>query len=282
MHRVLTSLTACVALAFSGFHADAAPIADRRVANFAVPPEATPSTIDRLLSDARITESSGLARSTRRAGWLVTHNDSGDRARLFVVGPRGRTRAQVTVGNAAHLDWEDLAAGPRHTLWIGDTGDNAAARSSVTVYRVVEPPGLGRQRARATAFRFVYPDGPHDAETLMIKPRTSRVHIVTKVWPGNGAVYAAPRELRAGGMHRLTRVRAAPAGVTAGDFTPNGFGYALRDYSRAFVYRRGSHVRTIGMPDAPQAESLTWTARGRGLLSGTEGTNSAVYRIPLN
>jgi hypothetical protein len=235
--------------------------------------------IDRRLSDGRIAESSGLVRSTRRAGWLVTHNDSGDRARVFVVGPQGRTRATVTIDNARHLDWEDLAAGRRHTLWIGDIGDNAAARSSVTVYRLVEPQAFGRQRARATRFHFTYPDGPHDAETLMISPRTSRIHIVTKVWPGRGAVYVAPRRLRAGGVHRLTRVRAAPGGVTAGDFSPSGTRYALRDYSRAYVYRRGARVRTIEMPHAPQAESMTWTARGGGLLSGTEGPDSAVYRV---
>jgi hypothetical protein len=150
------------------------------------------------------------------------------------------------------------------------------------VYRVVEPQGLGRQRARATRFHFIYPDGPHDAETLMVNPRTSRVNIVTKVWPGRGAVYVAPRELRAGGVHRLTRVRAAPGGVTAGDFSPSGSRFALRDYSRAYVYRRGARVRTIEMPDAPQAESMTWTARGGRLLSGTEGTDSAVYRVAID
>src|SRR3712207_5658169 len=67
--------------------------------------------LNRTLDDSRIVESSGLARSTYRRGTLFTHNDSGDRARVFAVSPSGRTQAVLTLGGVKPKDDEDIAAG---------------------------------------------------------------------------------------------------------------------------------------------------------------------------
>ncbi len=59
--------------------------------------------------------------------------------RVFALDRRGRFQREVTVAGAEAVDWEDIAARGR-TLYVGDIGDNLAARPDVTVYRFAEPP----------------------------------------------------------------------------------------------------------------------------------------------
>src|SRR4051794_17862577 len=159
--------------------------------------------------DQRIAESSGLAAATREPGVWFTHNDSGDAARFFAVGADGRTLATYRVAGATAVDWEDMAAAPAAdgtpTLWLADIGDNDAARPSITVYAVPEPRvRRGEDRTLpTTAYRLRYPDGPHDAETLLVDPVRHRAYVVTKTLAGRSAAYAAPARLSATGTGAL-------------------------------------------------------------------------------
>ena len=164
-----------------------------------------PADVDRdvvfRFADPEIVESSGLAAA---AGLVTTVNDSGDCARVFTVDAPGRT-VGVTTWDDEPTDVEALAPAGRGEVWVGDIGDNAAARDDVTVTRV--PVGRGDRSVAGEAFDLVYPDGPHDAEALLAHPRTGRLFVVTKGVLG-GTVYAAPSALRAD--------RAEPAGTGGG------------------------------------------------------------------
>src|SRR5436309_124045 len=90
------------------------------------------------VADGAATELSGLVLSRTQPGVLWTHNDSGDRARVFAVTPAGRVLADLDVPAAHNVDWEDIALGPGATpagpsgrgaaLYLADIGDNAAQR----------------------------------------------------------------------------------------------------------------------------------------------------------
>lgn len=65
-----------------------------------------------IVPDIQINEASGLAASRLHPGVLYTHNDSGDRARIFALDSEdGRMLAQYQVLPADHHDWEDMAVG---------------------------------------------------------------------------------------------------------------------------------------------------------------------------
>jgi hypothetical protein len=117
-------------------------------------------------------------------------------------------RVQVT--GASVDDWEAVAVGPcpeGSCLYIADIGDNNAARKRVTIYRAPEP-AAAEQSIRVTeAFHATYPDGAHDAETLLVTPE-GQVVIVTKGNTGATAMYRFPKELQPGATHRLERVGA--------------------------------------------------------------------------
>ena len=242
-------------------------------------------TRDRTLTDARITESSNLVASALHPGLVWTTNDSGDSARVFGVDKSGRTVALLHLRGARARDWEALAPGKdvdgKPLLWVGDLGDNRSTWPSVRVYRIVEPSQLGERDVSWVAYDLRFPDGPRDAETLLVDPTDQRLYVVSKRVDG-AAVYEAPAELRTDRVNVLTRVASAPSVVTDGSFSPDGKVVALRDYVWAWTASsvRGPW-RRVSIPLEPQGESLTWTRDGRAVLIGSEGVRSVVWRVPM-
>ena len=192
---------------------------------------------------ATVHESSGVAAGS---GVLWTHNDSGDPV-LVAVGIDGAPRGIVRVTGAAVQDWEDVAEGPcpgGRCLYVADIGDNQAARPRITVYRVPVPaPGDAATRP-AEAFHATYPDGPQDAEALFVTG-DGGVFVVSKGETGPVALYRFPREMRAGAVSRLERVRElAPAQgkrsdrITGAAASAQGW-VALRTLRSVAFYRAG-------------------------------------------
>ncbi|MGI8595598.1 MAG: PE family protein, partial [Solirubrobacteraceae bacterium] len=135
-------------------------------------------------------ELSGLVSSRVQPGVLWTHNDSGDGPRLLALGRNGRSRGTFEVSDAQALDWEDIAVRGQD-LYVGDIGDNAGQRPEIVVYRVAEPPidQGGGPTTPATPLRLRYPDGPHDAEALLVDPSRGDLVVVTKELDGVAGVY---------------------------------------------------------------------------------------------
>ncbi|MBK6871621.1 MAG: hypothetical protein IPJ14_01815 [Kineosporiaceae bacterium] len=247
------------------------------LATGAAPAQAATYRLDRTISDTRITESSGLARSTWSSSVLWTHNDSGDLNRIFAIAADGTTKATYTLAGANANDWEDIASGPAHSLWVADTGDNDRVRSAVAIYKVTEPQTLATGTLAATKYVLTYPDGAHDAEGLMVHPVTGRVYLVSKQATG-AAIYVAPATLSANTANLLTRVADAPAYVTAAAFAPNGVGFVLVDYWKAHIYAGlGAAPSSFAKPSLFQGESVEVSGDGQTIYLGSEGGNSPVY-----
>lgn len=243
------------------------------------------------------TELSGLAVSRTQRRVLWAHNDSGDSPRLLAFAPSGGPLAEHAVAGAEHVDWEDMAigpvAGPGDALFIGDIGDNAAVRPSVTVYRVREPRPAGGPLGPAERLTLRYPDGAHDAEALLVDPATGAIVIVTKDFTGVGRIYVARRfvsgaslTLRAAGRVSLGAIQA----VTAGDVSASGRTIVLRTYDRGYVWtrRRGrSLASTLRRRPCPagaslipegQGETIALTPGGRAFYTVPEGGRPALRR----
>jgi hypothetical protein len=226
--------------------------------------------------DLQIIESSGLV---ARDGLFVTVNDSGDRGRTFVVDPTtGRTVGGVTWSEQPD-DVEAIAPAPDGSLVVGDIGDNAESRDSITVLEVP----FGREAADVDprTFTFTYPDGPRDAETLLAHPVTGRVFVVSKNLLG-GTMYAAPAELSETGANELEPVGDVLGFATDGAFFPDGRHFVLRDYGSAVVYSYPG-LEVIGdlrLPDQQQGEGIAVDEDGAVFVC-TEGQRSPVHRVAL-
>ncbi len=147
------------------------------------------SKVTGVITDKALEEASGLAASVKNPGYLWTHNDSGDEARIFLIDTTGARKATVLLANATNRDWEDIAIGPgpegKTYLYIGDIGDNEAKHQYKYIYRVEEP-WLDLTRQRDTTLYhgeqiiFEYPDGLRDAEALMVDPVTNDLFVISK------------------------------------------------------------------------------------------------------
>jgi hypothetical protein len=242
-----------------------------------------PPQVVMTLQDPTLLESSGLAVSATHPGVLWTHNDGGSVAQVLAVDRHGSTVATVTLAGIDPYDPEALAPGTdgqgRPALFLGDLGDNRRSRPDVSVFRFREPTRLADATVPARWYRFTYPDGPHDAEALLVDP-DGRILVATKAISG-AALYQAPLKpvTQAQGTNVLTRLADVPALVTDGAYLPDGR-FVLRTYTSVYVYDRPGHeVASAPLPSQPQGESVA--ADGDRLLVGSEGARSTVLAVPV-
>lgn len=226
-------------------------------------------------SDPDIIESSGLVVTDDA---VVTVNDSGDSARFFVVDPEtGETVGTVSYDGEGR-DVEALAPAGEGQVWVGDIGDNFAARETVEVHRA--PIVRGDSTVSSHTYRLAYPDGPRDAEALLAHPRTGRLFIASKAVFGGG-FYAAPTELDASGVNTLELIgEDVPGLVTDGAFFPDGNHLILRNYTTAFVLAFPSlkEVGSFSLPSQQQGEGIAVSPAGVVFLS-SEGVESELLRV---
>lgn len=232
-------------------------------------------------TNPQISETSGLSRSTYKRKVLFLHNDSGDSARFFAVSRSCKTRAVITVRGVKAIDWEDMSSGPGNTLWFGDIGDNGESRSSISVTRVKEPKKLRNRSVKGTTFTLAYPDGAHNAEAMMVRPKTGRLFIVTKNRVA-GAIYRAPKVLDPSGVNVMTKIAdGLPRGLSGADFAPTGGRFVIRGYPVIYIYDTMRAEPTIvKVPEAHTfGEAVTWARNGRTIILGAEGVGTALWKI---
>ncbi|WKN58816.1 hypothetical protein HJ581_0036455 [Rhodococcus opacus] len=243
---------------------------------------------------------------------------------LYAVGDSGSDRAVAVMdGNCAVQRWlplpvdpydvEDMASGPDGRLWLADTGDNGRRRDTVALIAMDRDTGAGELH------RLTYPDGPHDAETVLVQNDGTPL-IVTKEVFGAGNVYRPAEGAGVGGLASpgptpLEKVgtldvaetngaddattgsgTTAPAlhstMFTGGAVSADGTVAAVRSYSDVFLFSApdgdlaaafaaGPVVRAH-VPQQPQGESIAFTENGDLLIASEarEGPVPPIQALP--
>ena len=248
-----------------------------------------------------LTEASGLAESAVNPGVYWTHNDSGDRARLFAIdAASGNLRATLELPGVTATDWEDLAIAPdsdgNDAFYIADIGDNTAVRGSVTIYRVAEPtlPRAGGAPVTINAGgvnsqRLTYPGGPRDAESLAVGS-DGALTIISKREAQVGVYQLADPQF-VGGRSQLTSVGRMPlTWVVGASASPDGSfvliktasavrGYAIgSDESVADALVRGGAGVNLPYNSEPQGEAVAASLGGRGHATLSEGISQLLQQ----
>ena len=245
------------------------------------------------ITDQRLPELSGLASA---GDAMLAMNDGGDSAEVYLL---DGSCAVGDVRSAAidPYDPEDLALGADGTVWIADIGDNVQGRETVALIAL-------RPDGSSGLTRLTYPDGPHDAEALLLAP-DGTPYIVTKEVLGASSVYRPDAPLADGATVPMSRVlelgftltgtpggpvgRAGQLLVTGGAVSADGQRIALRTYTDAYVWPlTGSDVAgalsaapvRIPLPEAPQGEAISFAGNNTDLLVAGEGVPGPVTLIP--
>jgi hypothetical protein len=242
-----------------------------------------------LVRVAELPEGSGLAASRRTPGRFWSHNDSGEPV-LVALDSSGRVIGRLTISGAAVEDWEAVAVGPCPSgscIHVADIGDNDAERDRITVYRISEPSDATGTVKVSDIFHATYPDGAHDAESLLVAP-DGRLHIVTKGDTGPVSLYRFPVDLPSGTTLRLERVggprdsaqAAENERVTDGAISPDGQWTVLRTTRTLTFYRTADVLagnwKEVGQVDVtsvgePQGEGVTFASNDAVLLLSEGG-----------
>jgi hypothetical protein len=264
--------------------------------------------------DTRIDESSGLVCSLRHPGIFWTHNDSLSAPRLYAVDSQGQTRAEIRLRDAANVDWEDMACLRRPdgsaVLLVADIGDNLHLRSAIDLYELAEPdlpPEPGREIlvSPLRRWRARYPDGRHNAETLLVHPQTQRMMILTKDPSGHSRLYAFPASAKPGevavlelltelNLPALPRLGKAPhhaQQTTGGAISADGRWLAVATYSYILEWALptdGDVARALTQPPVywqppvtPQLEAIAYAQDGNSLWFSSERLPAGLWRMDL-
>jgi hypothetical protein len=278
-------------------------------------PEHGPTVVGDFGVDA-VPEASGLGASRRIPGVLYILDDGPGTSEIWVVRPGSAPLGAMQIAGLRGRDTESLtvaACGSDSEQWcvyVGDIGDNPRVRETVQVWRLPEPDlsaGIPEQPFAADAITLRYPDGPHDAEALLVDG-AGVPHLVTKDAgvgadgrPGLGAarLYAAPG-FADGVMSDLGAVPLpAPAEplaaafvgvvVTGGDALPGRV--LLRTYDHIVELTAPSAdapladmaawpARELPSPREPQGEAVAYAADGCGLYTVGEQVGT-IWFVPL-
>jgi hypothetical protein len=252
---------------------------------------------------------SGLAVSRAQPDIIFVHNDR-DRPVVYALDLQGRALAQMNLTGAGSTDsdFEDIAVGPcgaANCVFLGDIGDNNARRTQYAVYRFLLPtvpttPGNTPMTPAYDRFAFVYEDGSHNAEGLMVS-QDGTIYVVTKVAPGTGgrvpatgpsSVYRLPPSMTTTSMVTATKVAtlSVPTGTdlaaSAAAAHPCGLGFILRTYDKIYEFTvppgkgfEASFTTTpqvVAMPDETQSEGIDYRADGLGFITSGEGTGAPI------
>ena len=274
------------------------------------------------LARQELRESSGVASSRTQPGLLFTINDSGHDPILYATDSTGADRGAWRVTDATNDDWEAIAVGPctdsgwpnaarddvQQCVYIGETGDNAARKSTRTIYRVPEPTAepaglLGATRA-AARLEYNYPDGPQDVEAMYVGS-SGDVLLISKR-PAQDAmgrlrparVYRLPAAAWTGPIPATAELAdslpiapgSAPwRAITDASLAPNSRHIAVRTYTQIFVFAADSATGRIITTTPPGVcnvaalgvvgEGVAWSGASGRLVLTSEGKGAPVHVV---
>lgn len=241
-------------------------------------------------------EISGLVRASNQGkGFFWGEQDSGNQSAIYLFDSLGRLRGVKFVPGVFNRDWEDIEGGPgpqtgQYYLYLGDIGDNRHILPFITVYRFPAPqtdPGQWKDSliSQFDAINLIYPDGFHDAEALLVDPRTKDIYILTK--DQNAGLYVARYPQNTGAATRLIKLGTLPIStVTAADISPDANGILVKNYNSVFYWARKKDQTLLdcfrqtplrlAYHKEPQGEAIAWEPDGKGFYTLSEKVGNAV------
>jgi hypothetical protein len=244
------------------------------------------------LARTDLLEISGVAASRINPGILYIHNDSGNPNQVYLTDGNGDNEGTLTLTPVGNRDWEDIAIGPgpvpgKNYVYVGDIGDNNSQYSSVFVYRFPEPDLTGKTLPvtmnidSLDIIELKYPDGPRNAESLMVDPLTKDIYIASKE-SNISKIYVARYPQSAKSATVMTHVvQLYMNKATAGDISPDGTEILLRSNQVIWYWKLPARTSiSAGLLTAPQiapyannepqGEGICFAADGSGYYTDTE------------
>lgn len=223
-------------------------------------------------------EISGITDSKTIPLHLWGEEDSGNPPQLDLISYDGTVTKKVYIKGAANHGWEDMTRAGNE-LYVADIGDNFKVMSEHAIYIFTEP-GADVDTVRSfTKIRFRYPDGPHDADALLVEPTTNAIFIITKSATATTPIF----KIEAPYSDTALMV-AVPAGevpynnITSAAMSPDAKELILKTYTTLYHYTIDKNIETTLQQQPtklpyliePQGEAIAFAADNSGFFTISE------------
>lgn len=263
------------------------------------------ATTDPVIIDIpELTESSGLAFSTRSDDVLFSHNDSGDSTRLFAFNSKGKFLYELHLEKAKSKDWEDMCSFEyegKNWLAVGDIGDNDFQHDFVSIYVFKEPKEKEGDRKRKAEVEYElkveYPKGAVNCEALAYDPIRHSFLLLSKE-NLNCSFYEVPIPADPKGDIRVKAKQVAryviPL-VTGAAISRDGQRLAICTYGPACLIERNANkpdkpwemkaselaTKFFEVPARKQGEAICFSPNGNQLWLTSEHRPTPLIKVKL-
>jgi hypothetical protein len=241
-----------------------------------------------VIENKEIDEASGIVASYKNKGLLWTHNDSGDKNRIFSMDANGKGTREFYLDGAMNRDWEAIAMAqfPEGSfIYVGEIGDNNAEFPTCAIYRVPEPEITSSTPQSNTLknvqkITYKYPDGARDAEAFLIDQTSKDIYIISKR-ESSKRLYRLPYPQSftltntAEFVQELTFSvgTAQPLYLVDGNVSVDNQEIIIKNYLQIFYWRRGTN-ETIpeALKRTPKTQPYLAEPQGEGLCFAQDGS----------
>jgi len=258
-----------------------------------------------IIENKQINEASGIVASYRNKGLLWTHNDSGDKNRIFSMDASGKGIREFYLEGANNRDWEaiSMATFPEGSfIYVGDIGDNNNGFAESVIYRVQEPE-INTSTPQSSTLKNVqkitykYSDGARDAEAFLIDQSSKDIYIISKR-ESSKRLYrltfpqSYTQTMTAEFVQELTFSAGlgTPLYIVDGNVSVDNKEIIIKNYLQIFNWRRNANE---SIPDAlkrtpkmqpylaePQGEGICYAQDGSGYYTlSEEGPNKSAVKL---
>jgi hypothetical protein len=234
------------------------------------------------VNDPLIQSASGLSASRAYPNMFWTHNDAGKYNYIFLLDSTGKRKAFFQVTGAVNTDWTDMAIGPGpaagvNYLYLADIGDSKVSRYNVSVQRFPEPhapldtSGKLGTTEKAEFINFQYPDGPRDAESILLDATTKDIYIIDKSTPAD--VYIAPYPQPVDSLFTIKKIaRILVSSLRGGAMSSDGQEILLKNLTAIYYWKRHAGESVLNtLLSQPVQEPYTVEQHGEAICWSVSG-----------
>ena len=247
------------------------------------------------LENRKINESSGVAASRLHPNRFWTHNDSGDKSRLFCFDREGKHLGTCRLKDASVYDWEDMCSfhlDGKAKLLVADTGDNATKRKACYLHILDEPENPKTDVKRFHTVRLRYETGAVDCEAIGVDVHSRTIILIQKKIGLTCQVFAAPLPDpdQSDVLAKQIATLRIPI-VTSMDISADGNRAIVLTLGQAFEFTRKSGQswqeafravpRTVNMPPRRQGEAICYGNGRLDLYLTSERSPTPLFMVPV-
>jgi hypothetical protein len=254
------------------------------------PPDFETVPISSPVTPGLVDEASGIADSRSVPGYLWVQEDSDNPNAIHLLSHSGAYLKKIVIDGATNRDWEDIvvSSGPdagKFYIYLAETGDNNNAYTQYYIYRFPEPGQTTDTVRTYDKIAFSYPDGPHDAEAILVEPNSRDIYIITKR-ESRSLVYRLAYPYDPGVVHIVTKV--AELGynfVVSATVTASVDAILVKTYGAVYYYQRNGKSIAETLQQTPvtipyvleqQGEAITYKLDNTGYFTLSERNAGAV------